>query len=252
MGGKNTIALKICKIAKFKPVRDLSYSHVNWKPDLLGMLTYLVSWDAPITASSFWLKGTINDLVWWRWSTQGLIVLDVGDQLNWKINYSVHQKWEGRGLVRESCTTCWPPGPANGPLFHHKKQSAAAGMANLDTCQPQSFQGATLILRSPFLRLVGREPILREDFLWFSSFEGGKKWGRGEKCGWEEESVGRENHQIFSHQLTLPPLFPPSNEVNHRLSSHKIGSHQFFSHKWGKGVLGTINTDKHFSGLNTS
>ena len=51
---------------------------------------------------------------------------------------------------------------------------------------------ALISRRSHFLRLVGREPILWEEFLWFSSFEGGRKRGRGKKCGWEEESVGRE------------------------------------------------------------
>ena len=53
--------------------------------------------------------------------------------------------------------------------------------------------------RSPFLRLVGWEPILWENFLWFSSFVGGEKCGRGEKCG----MGGRFGGEEPKHQVTV-------------------------------------------------
>ncbi len=88
-------------------------------------------------------------------------------------------------------------------------------------------------LRSPFLRLVGWEPILWENFFWFSSFVGEKKCGRGEKINvkWEEESVGWEEGLVggrfggeekvvggrfglptnmSSHPSFLPHFLPPT------------------------------------------
>ena len=95
--------------------------------------------------------------------------------------------------------------------------------------------------RSPFLRLVGRKPILSENFLWFSSFEGGKKMRKrkknvgGRRKVWGGRSILREEHleggalwgrSIVREEHCKGGAFP-SNEANHRLSSHK----------WRKGVL---------------
>ena len=55
--------------------------------------------------------------------------------------------------------------------------------------------------RSPFLRLMGWEPMLWANFLWFS-FEGGES---------EEEEKKPYAQKIF------PPTHPPTNEANHRL-----------------------------------
>ncbi len=72
------------------------------------------------------------------------------------------------------------------------------------------------------------EPILWEDNLWFASFEGGKSGGR---VSWWVNIWWFSSHPHF---FPLPHLFLPSNEENHRKSSHKIGS---LPTKWRKGLL---------------
>ncbi len=60
-------------------------------------------------------------------------------------------------------------------------------------------------------------------------------WGGSLFCGrifcgshlWEEKSVGEEKNVGWEEDPLLQ-FVPPTNEENHRLSSHKIGSHHFF------------------------
>ena len=77
-------------------------------------------------------------------------------------------------------------------------------------------------LRSPFLHLVGWEPILWENFLWFSSFVEGKKCGRGEKCGVGGRECGWEEGSL----PPTPHFSPPT--------THFKPLPVFFSHKWGE------------------
>ncbi len=52
---------------------------------------------------------------------------------------------------------------------------------------------------SSFVGKNWREPILWKDYLWFSSFLGGKTCGEGKNVGWEENSVGWEVEDMGAH-----------------------------------------------------
>ena len=110
----------------------------------------------------------------------------------------------------------------------------------------------------------GGRACTRKDYLWFSSFVGGKTVGEDKNVGWEEKSggvggrkcgrklwwedivVGEKNllpHQIFlppnlspiphflppiPHFSLLPHYFPPTDEENHKkiLPQNRLPPHQ--------------------------
>ena len=74
-----------------------------------------------------------------------------------------------------------------------------------------------------------------EDFLWFSSFERGKKWGT-ERSG--HFGIGGCWAWNIFRATHLPTTFSSLKQGKPQIAfPQKIGFYQFFSHKLGQGVL---------------